>query len=67
MNKRTKAFTIIDAINDKDVFGSLPSFSRLDTWASWLTWLKSVFAIPMTADELAIYRQCTGRCPVFFQ
>jgi hypothetical protein len=61
MKKRTKTFNIIDAINDKDVFGSLPAFSRLDTWASWLTWLKSVFAIPMTADELAIYQKCTGR------
>jgi hypothetical protein len=61
MNKRTKNTTIVDAIRHKQLFGSLPAFSSLDTWASWLAWLKAIYALPMTADELAIYQQCTGR------
>jgi hypothetical protein len=58
MNKPT---TIIDAIRHKQLFGSLPAFASLDTWASWLTWLKAIYALPMDENELAIYRQCTGR------
>src|SRR5262245_15912929 len=61
MNKRTKQFTIIDAIKDKRVFGGLPAFAGLDTWTSWLTWLKAIFALPMDPDELPIYQQATGR------
>ena len=56
-----KNFTIIDAIQHKDVFGSLPAFANLETWLGWLAWLKSVFALPMDESEQAIYRQCTGR------
>src|SRR5262245_34504812 len=61
MNKRKKAFTIIDAIKDKDTLGSLPAFSNLDSWTSWLAWLNAIYALPMGPDKLAIYQQCTGR------
>jgi hypothetical protein len=61
MNKPKKTFTIIDAIQHKQVFGSLPAFSSLDSWRSWLTWLKAIHALPMDDSELAVYRQCTGR------
>jgi Phage Terminase len=61
MNKPTKPTTIIDTIRHKQLFGSLPAFQSLDTWAGWLAWLKAVFALPMDDSEIAIYRQCTGR------
>jgi Phage Terminase len=61
MNKPTKTTTIVDAIGHKQLFGSLPAFKSLDTWVSWLAWLRAVFALPMTPDELAIYQKCTGR------
>ena len=61
MNKRPKPVTIVDAIAHKQLFGSLPAFSGLDTWASWLTWLKAIYALPMDENELSIYRQCTSR------
>src|SRR5262249_53062148 len=32
-----------------------------DTWVSWLTWLKAIYALPMDESEHAIYHQCTGR------
>ena len=57
----TAPVTIVDAIRHKQLFGSLPAFSSLDTCVSWLTWFKAVFALPMDASELAIYQQCTGR------
>jgi hypothetical protein len=61
MNKPKKTTTIIDAIQHKQLFGSLPAFQSLDTWVGWLAWLKAVFALPMDDSEFAIYQQCTGR------
>src|SRR5262249_40469375 len=43
------------------LFGSLPRFRSLDSWSAWLTWLKTVFALPMSVDELALFQNCTGR------
>jgi hypothetical protein len=48
-----KRTTITDAIDDEKLFKSW--FRDPATWGAWL------FALPLTADELAIYRDCTGR------
>jgi len=61
MTKPKKTFTIIDAIEDTRVFGSLPAFFSLDSWTAWLTWLKAIYALPIDDNELAIYQQSTGR------
>lgn len=50
---------IIEVINDQHLFR--PLFKDLETWRSWLVFLKSLFALPMDGDELSLYRQCTGR------
>jgi hypothetical protein len=36
-------------------------FKDWDTWQAWRAFLASLFALPMSAEELAIYRRCTGR------
>jgi hypothetical protein len=56
-----KRITIIEAIRHKQLLGSLPAFQSLESWGSWITWLKAVFSLPMTDGELEIFRQCTGR------
>src|SRR5215472_5970400 len=61
MPQSLKPPSIIECIRHKQIFGSLPAFQSLDTWQAWLSWLKAIFAIPMTEDELAVYLQCTGR------
>src|SRR5215510_13046168 len=53
-----KSVTIIQALTDKRLFGSLLDLS---TWSSWLVFLKAVFGLPITVDELEVFRQCTGR------
>jgi hypothetical protein len=50
---------IIEAIHDKHLFRSL--FKNLSSWASWMVFLKAVFALPMDEDELSLYRTATGR------
>jgi len=52
---------IIVAIHNKRVFGALPVFKDLGTWAAWTVCLKAIFALPMTPDEFEVYRKFTGR------
>src|SRR5215475_3675258 len=53
------SITILDAIDDRNLFA--PWFRDRATWLSWRVFLCALFALPMTAEQLAIYRQCTGR------
>lgn len=50
---------ILAAIDDPKVFG--PAFHDHDSWQAWFAFLAALFALPMTAEQLAIYQQCTGR------
>ncbi len=56
--KRTRPMNILDALGDPKVFGHA---FRGDTWRAWRVFLKALFALPMSDDELAIYKQHTGR------
>lgn len=53
--------TILDALADAALFGRLPIFRDLRSWARWLVFLKALFVVEMTADEVTIYREHTGR------
>jgi hypothetical protein len=59
MTRTRRPLTIIDAINDNNLFA--PWFRKSATWAAWFAFLAALFGLPLTADQLAIYRQCTGR------
>jgi hypothetical protein len=50
---------IVEAIKDRNLFGGI--FNDLSTWRAWIVVLKAIFALPMSAQELALYRQYTGR------
>jgi hypothetical protein len=50
--------TIIEALDDPDLFGGMfvePS------WKSWRTFVTALQGLPMSAEHLAIYRHHTGR------
>ena len=49
---------LLSAMEDPALFG--PWFSS-DSWASWRTFLKALFGLPMDAHEGHLYQQCTGR------
>jgi hypothetical protein len=51
--------SILQAMKDPKVFA--PAFKDPTTWEAWRAYLAALFALPMTLDELEIYRQCTGR------
>ena len=50
---------ILDAISDPKVFAHC--FRDKGTWAAWFVFLAALFALPMSAEQLAIYQACTGR------
>lgn len=39
----------------------LPWFKTGADWTAWRAFLCAIYGLPMTARELAIYRECTGR------
>jgi Terminase large subunit, T4likevirus-type, N-terminal len=51
--------TIIQAIKDPALFR--PLFRSLDTWRSWMTVLKAIFALPMNQAERVQFTQLTVR------
>ena len=50
---------IIQAVYDQNLFR--PLFKNLDTWRNWIMALKAMDALPMTNEELEIFRDLTGR------
>jgi hypothetical protein len=50
---------ILEATADPKLFA--PWFKDRASWANWLAWLAALMALPMTPDQLATYRECTGR------
>ena len=51
---------ILDAINDPNVFA--PAFSRnKQSWEPWFAFLRVLFALPLTPEQLTLYQRCTGR------
>lgn len=53
------AINILDAIGDSHLFA--PWFKNRASWTAWFAFLAALFALPMHAEQLALYRQCTGR------
>jgi hypothetical protein len=50
---------ILETLNDPKLFG--PWLKNPATWAAWRALLAALFALTMTEDQLATYRECTGR------
>src|SRR6266511_3501524 len=53
--------SIIEAIKNPKLFGSLHRFKKLETWTNWIVVLKAIFGLPMTAEDLVIFNRYTGR------
>jgi hypothetical protein len=50
---------IIEAIDDPNLLGA--SIRDPDSWKPWRALLAAAFGLPLSSDELALYRACTGR------
>ncbi len=55
-----KQLTAIDRVyTEPDLLGG--AFRDRSTWVAWFAFLRAMFGLPLSADELAIYQECTGR------
>ena len=50
---------ILEALDDRNLLGA--SIRDAESWRPWRALLAAAFGLPLSADELALYRQCTGR------
>jgi len=55
----TAMVTILDAMRDQHLFARW--FRDPKTWVFWTTYLAALFGLPLTADDIERFRQCTGR------
>jgi hypothetical protein len=53
-----RPFDIIRALDDPNLFAP---FFRGSSWRGWRAYLKALFALPMGEEDLALYREHTGR------
>lgn len=51
--------SLLDAAADDELFA--PWFRDRATWTAWFAFVAALFGLPMTKQQLAIYRACTGR------
>lgn len=57
--KPRRPANIIEAVTDPAWWG--PWFPKPETWAAWRSFWRASFCLPMDAEDLHIYQQCTGR------
>lgn len=50
---------IIEAMTDQHLFGA--TLKGVDSWKPWLTFLRAVYGLPMSDDDLRRFHQHTGR------
>jgi hypothetical protein len=55
----TSGLSIIEAMEDPELFG--PLFQPEEDWRIWKVALKALFGLEMIAEEVAIFREHTGR------
>ena len=52
----------VEQLRHPKLFGSLPAFKNLETWAAWIVVMKCLYGLPLDSEEeLKLFRQCTGR------
>lgn len=55
------AFSILDALEDRELFGALPAFRDLSTWRAWLTFLKAMSSAPEPGTTGAGFGAMAGK------
>lgn len=56
---QSNRLSLLDAIADPKLFAKY--FPDPESWLAWRSFIAAAFGLPMSDEELAIYRQCTGR------
>jgi hypothetical protein len=54
-----RTLTLLDAIADRNLFA--PWFKDGASWQAWFAFIAALLALPMTAEQVKTFKQCTGR------
>jgi hypothetical protein len=54
---------VLRSMTDPELFG--PHFQPAESWQAWQTVVKVLFGVPLTNDELPLFRKATGRSQSF--
>lgn len=57
--RRNASFSILQAMDDPRLFAR--HFKDRRSWFAWRVFLSVLFGLPLDCDQLALFRQCTGR------
>lgn len=49
---------ILSALRDRNLFGSI--FKNPASWHAWEIYLSALFGLPIGAEDMGLFRQCTG-------
>lgn len=52
---------IVDALYDPAVFSRFYPHLENGSWANWVAFLKSLYGLPLSENELEVFHNCTGR------
>jgi hypothetical protein len=55
----SRSLTIVEALTDHELFGRV--FQPTTAWSAWRVFLAALFGLPMSDDQVAVYRGHTGR------
>jgi hypothetical protein len=55
--RRRGSMSILQACDDANLFR--PWFRRPESWRAWRVFHAALFGLPIEADDLALFRQCT--------
>jgi hypothetical protein len=53
--------TLLETLDDPQLFGGLPLFREPAAWARWRAFLRALFALPMVEADRAVYAAHTAR------
>jgi hypothetical protein len=53
--------SVVQALEDRELFGALPAFRDLRTWAAWLVFMKAVYGLPLSREEAQVFCRHTAR------
>jgi hypothetical protein len=52
--------TILQALRDRHLFGTLPAFRDLGTWSAWRSFLAAVYGLPMSRSRASDFPGAHG-------
>jgi hypothetical protein len=56
-----KSITILEACNDPKLFAPWFKGKKRQSFARWFAFLAALFALPMSPDQIEVFKQCTGQ------